>query len=261
MTRFIQCILAAGAALLVSACTIKENREPCPCTLRVSFADRDRIPSRVGLVGFEDSQVFSEHVNVADHDPWWVKAVPKGMLSLAAFQGSPNLTVGHLALIRPGNQADSLYACHREVDATGETAYAEVAFGKQFATVFVDLKKTAEQLRDFQFRVESGTCGTDLLTFKPVSGDFRFDPVPAPGERVVTFRLPRQGDDRLTFSLRFREESGRSFPLGAYIARMGYNWDADELQDIYIVIDLVLETLSISVSDWEEGAVFHLIEQ
>ena len=35
----------------------------------------------------------------------------------------------------------------------------------------------------------------------------------------------------------------------------------EELQDIYVTVDLVLGLVTVSVSGWEDGAVFHLIEQ
>ena len=116
-------------------------------------------------------------------------------------------------------------------------------------------------MRRFAFLVEGGTCGFDLHTFTPVPGGFRWEGRAAEGERIVRFRIPRQSDDSLSLSLRHDGAPAGSYPLGEYIARLGYDWHAEELQDIYVTIDQVLGLVTVSVSDWEDGAVFHLVEQ
>ena len=116
-------------------------------------------------------------------------------------------------------------------------------------------------MRRFGFLVEGGTCGFDLHTFAPVPGGFRWEGRTAEGERIVRFRIPRQSDDSLSLSLRHDGAPAGSYPLGEYIARLGYDWNAEELQDIYVTIDQVLGLVTVSVSDWEDGAVFHLVEQ
>ena len=50
------------------------------------------------------------------------------------------------------------------------------------------------------------------------------------------------------------------FPLGEYIRQLGYNWNTEELQDIYVSIDLVRGLVNVSVEDWEEGMQFPLVE-
>ena len=94
-----------------------------------------------------------------------------------------------------------------------------------------------------------------------MQGAFRFAPVPREGERVVSFRIPRQGDTKLTVTIQPEEAAAARFLLGEYIDRLGYNWKAEELQDIYVSVDLVRGLADVRVADWEEGAVFPLIEQ
>lgn len=254
--------IAACCALLLGACTVKEDREPCPCYLNVSFRDREHITSEVGILGWDATEVFRAGIDIADHDPYWVKAVRKGTFRLAVYTGAAGtLPADHYAVIPPGSQSDSLYAFHAEVDATGEMAFADVVLRKQFCTVHLDLRKSAEQMRDFRFLVEGGTCGFDLLSFEAVPGIFRHEPSARPGERVVNFRIPRQADESMTVTAWYGGLDAGTFPLGSYIARTGYNWSAEELQDIYVVIDLALGQVTVSVDDWEDGTVFTFIEQ
>ena len=254
-------VLAATLAAAVS-CSVKEDRVACPCYLNVGFTDRETVRGEVGLLGWDDAERFRERIRVEEHDPYWVKAVRKGTFWLAAYRGNSGAVAsGRYITIAPGSQCDSLYAHFEEVDATGEMAYAEVTFRKQFATVRVDILKSAAQMRDYDFAVRGNTNGFDLLTFEPVPGAFSYDPEPEPGARVIEFRVPRQSDNSLALAIWHGGQSLGDFPLGQYIARTGYSWETEELQDIYVVIDLVLGQVIIQVEGWEEGATFTYVEQ
>ena len=256
--------LAALAVLLsgsICSCTVKEDRTPCPCYLNVSFSGRDAISGPVSLLGWDEEALFREEVDVEDHDPYWIKPVRKGYLTLSACMGmTASGEQGHAVIIPVGNQADSLYAYHEDVDCTGEMAYARVTLHKQFATVRVDLLKSPAQMRELGFSVEGQSCGFDLLDHRPVEGAFHYS-VPQVNARTMDFRIPRQRDDGLTLDIRRGEEHIGRFPLGEFIRRTGYDWKTEDLQDIFITIDLVLSEATVSVEGWEEGVVFHFVEQ
>ena len=93
------------------------------------------------------------------------------------------------------------------------------------------------------------------------SGGFRWEGAASRGERIAQFRIPRQSDDSLSLSIRHDGAPAGTFPLGEYIDRLGYDWGSEELQDIYVTVDLVLGLVGVSVSGWEDGAVFPIIEQ
>ena len=249
-------LLAAG-----TACSVKEDRGPCPCHLQVSFTDPDAA-GEAELLGWRDDRLFQDRVRIEEARPHWTKPVPKGMLSLSACTGfRESFAEGHQMRIPPGSEADSLYAWSGEVDATGDLAHASVTFRKQFATVFLDIRKSADIVRTCRFLVEGNACGFDLLDFSPVAGTFLCEPVPRAGESIVTFRVPRQGDNGLQVTIHPEGSTAARFPLGAYIDRLGYNWKSEELQDIYVAIDLARGLIDVRVADWEEGTIFPLIEQ
>ena len=162
-------------------------------------------------------------------------------------------------IIPVGAEADSLYACHIPVDATGEEAWAGVSLRKQFATVTVHLRRTPDQMAASTFVVEGNTCGFDLLDFSPIAGTFRHEPVSAPGQGSVSFRVPRQVDNSLTMRAIVPGADLGDIPIGEYIARMGYDWGEESLRDITVIIDLVIGGVMITVNDWEEGAWFDLV--
>ena len=255
------------AGLLFSACSVKEDRVPCPCYLNVSFQDREHIESPVGLVGYRENEVFRDVIDVEEYDPYWVKAIHKGNLDFAAYKGvKQSHDDGHYVTIEVGNQADSLFAFHEVVDASGEMAYSDVLFHKQFCTVHLDIMKRPTEMKHYHFIVEGNTCGFDMLNFEPVSGLFRFETAVTGNARVVDFRIPRQSDDSMKVSIRYFYDDGHfdfigEFPLGQYIVETGYNWSAEDLQDIYIMIDLVLGRMTISVDGWESGITITFVEQ
>lgn len=261
MDRYL--LLTACLALLtgLSSCTIKEARGECPCYLQVSFTDPEAT-GPVQLLGWREAPLFRERVRIEDCRPAWTKAVDKGILTLSACKGIDQAsTEGRTLYIPVGCQADSLYAYAAEVDATGDVARAQVSLRKQFATILLDIRKPAEEVGACRFTVEGTTAGVDLLDYySPVVGLFRYEPQPRPGESIVSFRVPRQGDDALLVTIRPADGAPARFPLGEYIRRLGYNWKSEELQDIYVAIDLVRGKIGIRTEDWEKGAEFPLIE-
>ena len=256
-------LITACLALLAAstACTVKEDRGSCPCYLQVSFTDPDAA-GEAELLGWDDDRLFRDRIRIEEARPAWTKPVRKGKLILSACTGmDESFPEGHQMRIPPGAQSDSLYAWFEEMDATCDIAYAKVSFRKQFATVFLDIRKPADVVRSCRFNVEGNSCGFDLLDFSPVTGTFRFSAVPREGEEIVTFRIPRQGDSGLSVTIHPEGAPSARFPLGEYIDRLGYNWKTEELQDIYVAVDLVRGLVDIRVADWEEGIVFPLVEQ
>ena len=255
---------ASLAAIFVAcvACSVKEDRNPCPCNLTVSFLDTEANGS-VELLGWDSEMVFRERVQIENNRSEWHKSVRKGVFTLSAYKGSTDSTIptGHKIRIPLNCQADSLYAYYKEVDATGDFAHAEVLLRKQFATVFLDIRKSEDTLPACRFQVEGNTCGFDVLDYSPIVGPFSFEPIPAIGETVVTFRIPRQADDSLAIIIEPYNAPSARYSIGEDIRRAGYNWKAEELQDIFLSIDLARGTVNLRVANWEEGTEFPLVEQ
>lgn len=262
MDRILLSAFLVAIFTVCTACTVKEDRNPCPCSLTVTFSDPDATGS-VELLGWDSETVFREQVRIEDCQPEWRKPIRKGVFILSACKGLANgsIPTGHEIRIPVNSQADSLYAFFEEVDATGDYAHANILFHKQFATVFLDILKTEETIRTYRFQVEGNTCGFDALDFSPVTGSFQFAPIPATGETVISFRIPRQADDSLEITIYPENAPAIQFPLGEYIRQLGYNWKAEDLQDIFISLDLAQGLADLRVADWEEGKAFPLVEQ
>ena len=258
-------LLSASLAAILAvcaACTVKEDRDFCPCSLTVSFSDPD-ASGPVELLGWDSETVFRDQVLIEDCRPEWTKSVRKGVFILSASKGAAgsSIPMGHIIRIPTNCQADSLYAYFKKVEATGDRAHATVVFRKQFAIVFLDIPQSDETIHKCRFQVEGNTCGFDVLDFSPIAGPFLFEPVPVTGETVISFRIPRQADDSLMVTVSPEDSPEARFPLGEYIRQLGYDWKSEDLQDIYLSIDLVRGVVDLRIADWEEGTVFPLVEQ
>lgn len=257
--------IAVLAALFTASCSVKEDREPCPAYLMVSFSDRGHIDSEVGLMGWSAAKVFCDTIDVADYDPYWVKTVRKEPFFFSAFrnssdEGSASLN-NHYVTSPYGSQADSLYAFHTQVEPSEEVSYVDVSFKKQFCTVYLDVRKSVNEMRSYTFTINCNTRGFDVLTFDPVPGPMHFTIKTPEGERIVPFRIYRQMDDELSVTVFDRGAIIGTFDVGDQIRKTGYNWDEDNLQDVYILLDIVSGEVSITVVPWEEGMYVDFKEQ
>lgn len=243
-------LLLLAAAI---ACSVKEDRTPCPCYLQVSFTDPE-ASGPVLLVGLGESPLFREQLRIEDCRPYWSRAVEKGFLTVSACKGIRHSAAeGTQITIPSGEQADSLYSQTVRVDATGEFAEIPLSLHKQFATVFLDLRITTGALRDYRFQVDGNTCGIDLKDHSPLPGPFRYVPSAREGGEYLRFRLPRQADDDLTLVIRHGEADPSLFPLGELIRDTGYSWKAEDLQDIRVTIDLTQGKVLVVTGNWEDG--------
>ncbi len=155
-------------------------------------------------------------------------------------------------VIPAGAQPDRLYAYRAAVQAFGETAYDRVSLHKQYAAVAV---KIDDSHNDYSVVVRSSWSGLDLGSLRPLQGQFVFVPGQTE-EKVWYFRLPRQGDDSLVMEI--TGENGYTYPydLGGLIRASGYDWSAEDLDDIMLGVDYVSGNLTVEVIPWAEGLVY-----
>lgn len=112
----------------------------------------------------------------------------------------------------------------------------------------------------FQVILRSHTCGLDMESGNPVQGSFRYTP---PEERAGVFSVivPRQADHSLTLELWARpglyEKEGfvDEFDLWTLLRELdGFSWEMEDLPDLLLEIDYVQSRISLTISEWEEGA-------
>ena len=251
-------LISALIVLFTASCTVKEDRSECPCYLKVDFTDSNVVMDSAVLLGWQEDKVLDANVAASGFKEGYTCTIPRGLLSFGAAKcPEEDMLDGHSVFIRPDQQCDSLYAFCENIDCRGETARTEVVFHKQFATVYLRMVSSVDIASQYDFIVESNSCGIDILTCKALEGYHKLYPVFGSEGRAV-FRLLRQVDDSLHLTVLDESGNGNSFPLGQYISSLGYDWDAADLSDIYITLDIVQGEVSAGIAAWEQVSDFEL---
>lgn len=245
-------VLAAIAVLLAASCSVKENREDCPCRLDITISEE--ISSQyVSVSGNGGAGKCFDAVIAPLHDGTNYSAmVPRGMVELLAFDVHGGLSPRNGVFLIPcGSQADSIYAFRAGVDCSGETASASVVTRKQFATVFLRVvSENPEIAPGTLVRVDGEVCGLDAVSLLPVAGEFRCGTA-LDADLGCSFRVPRQADGKLVVTLGGKGDMC-SFDAAPIISSGGYDWTDDVLDDILLDAEIGSSDVVVNVSilDW-----------
>ena len=124
---------------------------------------------------------------------------------------------------------------------------------------------------------DANVAGVSAWDLMPLDGDFRFAPSLENG--VYQVRVPRQVDNSLELvMLEIPDQVGYDgeeipgqvgydgervvvdrLPLGEYIARSGYDWTAEDLDDVNVALDLEMQQVTITVSGWDGVVVMDIV--
>ena len=257
--RSLTCTITVLAMfLLPPSCSVKEDRRICPCILEVAFAGRERIEDPVTLVGWSDREVFDDRINTVDYPDVYTHNTPRSLIAFGAVQGLDKcVRKGHTVIIPTGIECDSLYAYSDAVDCSGETARTTVVFHKQFATVHIGIINTDYDADDFSLVLESNSCGIDLLTCEATEGEYRCIPR-FEDDNKYRCRICRQRDDSIALDVTHASGDNVTFPLGKVVSSIGYDWNAVDLQDIFITLDIAKGRIGVGVAGWESIEDFEL---
>lgn len=258
MKQFLAHITAMAAVIVMAcACSIKEDRTPCPCWLKVFI---DPFPANGAVVsGFSSSMVFSESVGKKEYEGYYETTVPRTFLGVTCVSEAPSVDRAKgLALIPIGQQSDSLYAHHATVDCTGEDAEDHARLHKQFATVYMTFENSGDGSKcPYDVTVRGTVDGMNMNPFAPHEGDFEFSPEELQ-PMFFQYRIPRQKDASLVLELRNKDDGSiaDTLPLGQQILDSGFDWGKESLEDIVITVNLGKIGIEVKVSEWKADKVY-----
>lgn len=247
-----------AAIALAASCSIKEDRQPCPCWLTIDFQKCTQKSVTVSAWGEEE--LFSERIAVQDYsqENIYEKTVPKGYVNTSVITGERDMQRSGARLCIPlGHDADSIYAHAANVECLGEFASDTVLLHKQFARVFMSVEIPQGHQYPYTFTVCSDVAGMDMRDLSPVDGEFKVD-LKLDENNICMFCLPRQKEDGgdLRILIYDKGQIIETLPLADWINKMGYSWLKKDLEDIYIGVDYAKAEISISIKGWEEGYSF-----
>lgn len=277
MNRSLFVMWMAGM-LLLSSCSIKEDRSGCPCWMKIEMPDQ---------VGHDNDLVLRLRGNsdedAVDYEYQMTEAVradagtleyevPRGSVGVSAVDFGDEIpgraghdernTVsdagydGNEIRIPVGEQMDSLYGFFKMYHTRCESVLCDVELHKEFCTLSVTLGDEG-YVSPYDIEVWGNVAGVSAWDLMPLDGDFRYAPVPEDG--VYRVRVPRQVDNSLELVMLEASEIVDRLPLGEYIARSGYDWAAEDLADVSIALDMEKQQVMITVSDWDGVVVMDIV--
>ena len=247
--KLLPTLLCAVIIVSIASCSIKEDRSDCPCVLTVTLHE---TTGKVMISGWSDRRRIINDILKPDDKEYTAKyRVPRDRCGISAFRGYEELVLSNDVLLIPeGNQMSCLYACASVVDTDRETAEYEVSFKKNHVKVNLSFSDSDTGLSPYDIQVRSNVAGIDMKTLSPVMGNFVCTPEIKDG-KGYEFVMPRQIDESLSMELMRSNEKFDTIALGSIISSTGYDWTADDLADIDLVIDLPRGEVSITVSGWD----------
>ena len=237
--RFLRILLSL---LLVPSCSVKENRTACPCRLTLELAGLPVRPVVLNVVG--EGVSLTEVVHA---DTVLVLPVPKGEVAVSAVGGALAEGDGSVRIPK-GEEAPPLYLFHADVSTDAEQVVLPVELHKQFCALELRFKGPPGYGPPFEVAVEGFYDGWKP-DGSPAPGPFSRRLLPGSDGRAI-LRLPRQGDDPLLMHIVFSDQVVRTFALGSYISATGYDWAAQNLEDLTLTVDISLTSVTISSDLW-----------
>ena len=290
MNRFLFVMWMVGM-LFLSSCSIKEDRDGCPCWMTVEMPGQagydgekvgqdGRSPVGAGddrcvvlrLRGNSDEDAVDYEYQVTEAVRVDVGAleyeVPRGSVGVSAVAFGNEIPVragydekaagydGDEIRVPVGEQMDSLYGFFKMYHTRCESVLCDVELHKEFCTVSFTLGEDG-YTSPYRIEVWGNVAGVSAWDLMPLDGDFRFAPSLENG--VYQVRVPRQVDSSLELVMVEDSEIVDRLPLGEYIARSGYDWAAEDLADVNVALDLEMQQVMITVSGWDGVVVMDIV--
>lgn len=250
LTRMISAIVSL---LLISSCSIKEDRNSCPCLLILDFSENQSgdIASADMVITDADSFVWKDMVDLASVGNGYSVYVPRSLIHLRLWGGTDGLESDEGLVIPFGMPCPEVYMYDADLILEDEINVAKVRLRKNHCVV--DIVGEDGGVLPFEMKVTGCVSGYDAVG-KPAEGDFECgldDDC-----RVV---LPRQSDDSLLLHVSSDGTDDRIFALGQYLASSGYDWNSPDLEDVTVTLDYALTEIRITVEGWEGVYVYDMV--
>lgn len=259
------CIYHKGAILAVIllpvtvfSCGILEDRDECPCIITFKAIDLPSYECKP-VIYIYDSGQMKELVEV-----------PAGMLSegyihnlerrryidIYIWCDTTGISFPAFTFDMPSISADkgeelpALFRSRHHLDTREERITVNIDFSKRFAKL--DAKVFSDKaVRSIKI---TGSNAGYYIDGRTLGNDLEIEDISHNTENgYVSFstRIPQQTDNGLEIILEY-EDSCENIRLGELLDAKGYNWEAEDLMDIDLVIEGRNVTISLRAEDWKD---------
>ena len=243
-------LVLLGGLAVGQACSVKEDRSPCPCVLNIGFISPEKADSR--SVGFRVSSSegfeLEDTLDLDRNGHRYQVSVPRTRLHVRAWTGDDG-NASDLGLLIPlGQDCPRVYMHDSDVRTEGETYDETVTLRKNHCVM--TLVTEGEGRIPSDLRIRGNVAGYDE-TGRPVNGDFEFLLDDGGTDREYVAVLPRQVDASLVLEVDDGKGNRKSFALGQYIISSGYDWSEPDLEDVTVTLDYALTEVRLVINGWE----------
>lgn len=246
-----------AAFLLMSGCSVKEDRTDCPCRLVLDFRNIDTsVVSSLNLLAVMDGEpVFQDVVGSDAFDSEYIRYVPHGDVRINIWAGAQESIVVRQGVVIPyGCECPPIFMHSFVADTRGESWHENVCMHKNHCRLTVQMDGVSEIPYSLTLKGNVDGYGLDG---GPSTGDFSCVAYPgAEGESHVL--LPRQMDASLLLEVDDGTSALKTFAIGEYIVSSGYDWNAQDLADIAVTLDYYITDIRISVQGWDKEYTYNI---
>lgn len=243
-------LAAVSCALLLSSCAVKEDRSSCPCLLVLDFSGTDTsVVNMAEVVVMEEPDILSaDTVEVSRLGGFYRTSVPRRSLHLKVWSGTDSLSSDGILTIPLGRDCPPVYMHDSDILPQNERYDKVVRMRRNHCRLKIQIEGSHEF--SYGLRLEGNVAGYDSHG-DPMTGEFSYV-VPYDEFRMEYLAvLPRQSDASLMLYIDDGDTSVKAFALGQYIVSGGYDWTADDLEDISVSIDFAQTEVLVTVDGWE----------
>lgn len=255
-----------GAAFVLGGCSIKEDRSACPIYLTVRLDDFVQRGFSSGAVVLSDGRnTLEQQLKFAPHLADGLKySCSRDKAAVAVVSGlAHNHYNSGIITIEKGQEADPIYSYSEKVVSYSEDDYTVNAVPhKQFCKLrliisdFQDLSSYP-----WRFRLKAACNGLDLINCEPVPGIFETAIYPNTLNEWYAI-IPRQKDNSLELELFVPEQEEslvKKLDLASVFEEAAYDWNAKDLEDIWVALDYVDGNIEVSVIPWQGDSIIEEI--
>lgn len=249
----------AIALSVIGSCSIFENRDNCPCYVKVLSSNIPTDCEQVSAYFLESgnmtskSDIPAEMIRTGYDIEMERKEINEMMLwcdtSVFAF---PDFSVGDCHIVAPeGKDFPSVFMARENFSTMCDATTLHAVFHKRFARINV--------IFCTEITVEEAIICSDAsgytLSGEPIASKTKYNAQVEECEEGMEFsvNVPQQTSDGMLISLLYRGESVCVIPAGDILRKHGYDWKAADLSDIRLKINASDISVSIITAQWEDG--------
>lgn len=255
--RPLEVVSAICCLLSCVSCSIKEDREACPCRLVLDLSENDTVSVRYAELMLSASGGFflADTLDCSDFDEEYQVSVPSGTVNVQAWYGGGGFVSADQGLRIPyGNDCPEVYMSCFDMEAEGEEYKRSVWLKKNHCKATLYVK--SEESFSYRLVVRGNVCGYER-DGSPMEGEFMYE-LQLQEDLIGYVTLPRQCNDSLHLEVWDGDSVLKVFTLGRYISAVGYDWTADNLDDLTLCLDYTHNFIGISIGEWDREHDFNI---